>query len=125
MEILMPEKIKLGEKHFTLLPIPAIGLRAMGDNLASLGSLDASGIEALVSAIYYGVLRGMPDDCRKDFSREFVEWNIGVDNLQDLMEQVAKVNTLQRRDSSGGNRPGEDAAAVLTGTTPSPTSVNA
>lgn len=98
------KKIALGGKEFTLLPCPAIGLREVGKDLALIGSASESGINALVTAIYYGVKRGIPND--QEFTREFVEWNIDVTNLNEMAEAFAEINRVnQPQEASSGEAP--------------------
>lgn len=102
----MPErKITLGSNEYTLLPCPAIGLKAIGRNFSQIGTNSEAGIDALVDGLYFGVKRGIPGD--KEFTREFVEWNVDATNLDELVSAFADVNSAARR----GTDPGEAPAA--------------
>ena len=93
------KKITLGGKDYTLLPCPAIGLKEIGRNFGQIGSGSESGIDALTAGIYFGVKRGIPTD--KDFTREFVEWNVDATNIEFLTNAFAEVNNAVAAGSVG------------------------
>lgn len=93
------KEIMLGEKKYSLLPCPAIGLKAIGRNFSLIGSANEVGIDALTDGIYYGVKRGLPKD-DTEFTREFVEWNIDPTNLEELAQAFADVNNAVKAGAS-------------------------
>ena len=95
-------KIHLGGKEFTLLPCPAIGLKEIGRNFSQIGTGSEAGVDALTNGIYFGVKRGIPTD--KEFTREFVEWNVDATNIEELTNAFAEVNNAT---PSGGSPQGE------------------
>lgn len=94
------EKITLGEREFTLLPCPAVGLKAIGRNFGQIGNLSDAGIDAITDCIYYGIKRTAPDDAT--ITREFVEWNIDATNLEALAEAAARVNGATKKEADQG-----------------------
>lgn len=94
------EKITLGEREFTLLPCPAIGLKVIGRNFTQIGSLSDAGIDAITDCIYYGVKRGSPDDAT--ITREFFEWNIDATNVEALSTAAARVNGATNKEADQG-----------------------
>jgi len=85
--------IVLGGQAFTLSAVPAVGLKKIGPNLQLIGSdFSEASIDALVDAIYYGVKRNHPD-----VTRDFVEMNIDVTNIGEVVDVFAEVNTVKRR----------------------------
>lgn len=94
------EKITLGEREFTLLPCPAVGLKAIGRNFREIGTNSEAGIDALIDCIYYGIKRAAPNDA--DITRDFVEWNLDATNMEPLSIVVAQVNKAANKDEAQG-----------------------
>jgi hypothetical protein len=92
--------IKLGGRDFTLLPVPAIGHKAIRENFAKIGSQSIEGIDALIDAVYYGVKRGILEDAT--FTRDFVAWNIDVTNGHELIQAVVELNRAARKEGKPG-----------------------
>lgn len=90
-------KVTLGGKEFTLSPVPAVGLKHIGPKIKLIGASDSEdAIDALVDGLYFGIKRN-----HKDVDREFVEWNLDVTNMRDLIEKFVEVNTAGVAPQSG------------------------
>ena len=93
-------KITVGGREFTLLPCPAIGLKAIGSNFMEIGTGSQAGIDALVDGIYYGVKRGALDDAT--ITRDHFLWNIDPPNAAELTQAFAEVNGAAVREAAPG-----------------------
>lgn len=94
------EQIRVGDRDFTLLPCPAIGLKAIGQKFAEIGTGSEAGLDALVDGIYYGVKRGAPTDAT--ITRDFFLWNIDATNAADLTLAFARANNAVQKEVAPG-----------------------
>ncbi len=86
-------KVAIGGDNFIVPPLNLKSLRLMQDRLANFkGGFDPASTEIVVDAAYAALLRNYPE-----ISKDWLEENIDVANMQEIMESVMDASGLKRK----------------------------
>ncbi len=86
-------KVKIGGEEFVVPPLNLKSLRNMQDRLANFkGGFDPASTEIVIDAAHAALLRNYPE-----ITKEWLEENLDVANMQDVMESVMDSSGLKRK----------------------------